>query len=230
MTTKPISKPANSKSHGFYTTIQAARIALVPHWTLSNWKRNGIIIPTVKWVDELNKEHLGHTFETVVFLRLLRLLREKGISLYKAVGAMQQLKKRFGSPNKRWADAKLFADREDAYVYEDKDKDMWGTTVATRYNQRVAEFVFGEEFILLKDRADALLIPSQFMDSVEIDPSIQNGLPIMLDTTILTSLIHKLSMQGYNYLDIHQMYPFIPDNKIKGAEGYETYLDKTSLN
>jgi uncharacterized protein (DUF433 family) len=218
------------KTSGFYTPSEASRIALVPYWTLTNWKQNGIIIPTVKWVDEKNKEHLGHTFETVVFIRLLRLLREKGISLYKAVGAMQQLKSRFGSPSKRWADAKIFVDKEDAYVYEDKDKDTWGTTVATKYNQRVAEFIFGEEFLSLKDRADALLIPSQFMSSVEIDPSIQNGLPIILDTKILTSSIHKLSMQGYKAKRIQGMYPFIPRNKIIGAEEYEKYLDKASLN
>lgn len=218
------------KSLGFYASSEASRIALVPRWTLDNWKHNGIIIPTVKWVDESNKEHLGHTFETVVFIRLLRLLREKNISLYKAVKAVQQLKKRFGTPGKRWASAKIFADREDVYVYEDKDRDTWGVTVATRYNQKIAEFIFGEEFIRLKERADALLIPSQFMDFVEIDPSIQNGLPIVLDTSILTRIIHDLSSQGYKYTDIHRMYPFIQDNKIIGAEGYETYLDKMSLN
>ena len=214
------------KPLGFYTSSEASRISLVPYWTLNNWKRNGIIIPTEKWVDELKKEHIGHTFETVIFIRLIRLLREKHISLYKAVDAIQQLRNRFGSPSKRWADAKIFVDREDAYVYEDKDRDTWGVTVATKYNQRVAEFIFGEEFVLLKDRADALLIPSQYMDSVEIDPSIQNGLPIVLDTKVLTRLIHDLSSQGYKYTDIHHMYPFIPDSKIIGAEEYETYLDK----
>jgi len=225
---KTRTRPAGSS--GFYTPAEASRIAVVPRWTLNNWKRNGIIIPSVRWVDEENREHVGHTFEAVVFMRLLRLLREKHVSLYKAVDALQQLKNRFGLPNRRWADAKIFIDKEDAYVYEDWDMDTWGTTVVTKYNQRVAEFIFGEEFLRLKDRADALLIPSQFMDSVEIDPSIQNGLPIILGTTILTSLVHKLSSQGYKYIDIHRMYPFIPNAKIIGAEEYETYLDKASLN
>lgn len=218
------------KPLGFYTPAEASRIALVPRWTLYNWKQNGIIIPTVRWTDEFSREHLGHTFETVVFIRLLRLLREKHISLFKAVGAVQELKKRFGTPSKRWADAKMFVDKEDVFVYEDKDKDDWGTTVVTKYNQRVAEFIFGEEFILLKDRADALLIPSEFMDSVEIDPSIQNGLPIVLDTKILTNIIHGLSLQGYILRAVQRMYPFIPIERIRGAEEYEKYLDRTSLN
>jgi uncharacterized protein (DUF433 family) len=220
----------SGKPLGFYTSVQASRIACVPEWTLGNWRRNGIIIPTVKWIDEVGKEHPGHSFETVVFMRLLRLLREKNVSLYKAVDAMQQLKRRFGSPSRRWADAKIFVDSRDAYVYEEKDKDRWGTTVATRYNQRVADFILGEEFVLLKERADALLIPSQFMGYVEIDPAIQNGLPIVLETKILTSTVHDLNSQGYQAEDIHNMYPFIPETRIVGVEEYETFLDKVNSN
>lgn len=211
---------------GFYLPTEACRIAMVPTWTLNYWKRNGIIIPTVKWTDELDKEHLGHTFETVVFMRLIRLLREQHINLHNTVNAMQQLKQRFGSPSIGWANARIFVDKNDAYVYEEKDRDTWGTTVSTRYNQRVMDFIFGDEFALLKERADALLIPSQFMDYVEIDPNFQNGLPIVLNTTILTNTVHTLKQQGYEFTDIHDMYPFIPVEKIEGAEGYETFLDR----
>ena len=66
------------------------------------------------------------------------------------------------------------------------------------------------------------------MDYVEIDPSVQSGLPIILDTSLLTSLVHKLRNQNYKYTDIQKMYPFIPNNKIIGAEEYETFLDEVS--
>ena len=223
-------RPTSRKPLGFYTSAQASRIALVPSWTLSNWKRNGIIIPTVTWVDEFHKDHVGHSFDTVVFMRLLRLLRERHISLFKAVGALQQLQKRFGPPSKRWERARIFVDRQDAFVYEEADRDSWGTTVATRHNQRVAEFVFGEEFTLLKQRADALLIPERFMKFVEIDPAVQNGLPIVIGTKIMTSIIHDLSAQDYRPEDIRTMYPFIPEAAIRGAEDYEVFLDRPTLN
>jgi uncharacterized protein (DUF433 family) len=103
-----------------------------------------------------------------------------------------------------------------------------GTTVITKYNQRIADFILGEEFISLKNRADALLVPNEFINSVEIDPTIQNGHPIIYGTTILTTRIHELLNQGYQYDDIHNMYPFVPIEKILGAEGYESYLDKVS--
>ena len=220
-------RPITRKSLGFYTSTQASRIALVPHWTLDNWRRNGIILPTVQWTDEFGKGHVGHSFETVVFMRLLRLLRDKHISLYKAVGAVQRLKERFGAPSRRWADAKIFVDRQGAFVYEDKDKDTWGTT---RYNQKVQDIILGQEFALLKERADALLIPERFMNFVEIDPAIQNGLPIVLGTKIMTSIIHDLSSQNYKPEHIHEMYPFIHEASIVGAEEYEIFLDNPSFN
>lgn len=213
---------------GFYTAAEASRIAQIPLWTVNSWKREGIIIPSAKWVDESNKEHMGHTFETVVFMHLLRTLREKGISLRHAVDAVKKVRDRFGSPGKRWVEAKIFVDAKDVLVYDRQD--TYETTDATKGNQRVAEFIFGDEFSSLRDRADALLIPSQFLRYVEIDPAIQNGLPIVLETTILTRAIHSLRRQGYEYVDIQEMYPFIPNDRIIGAEEYERFLDKVSLN
>jgi len=223
-----LSKTPRTKSLGFYTPTEASRIAQVPEWTVSSWRRGGIIIPSIKWIDERNKVHIGHTFETVVFLRLIRLLRDKGITLFEAVKVVKSLRDRLGSPNTKWANVKIFADNKDVIVYDHSDG--WESTVATKGHQKLAEFFFGEEFKRLKERADALLIPEQFMDYVEIDPSVQSGLPIILDTSLLTSLVHKLRNQNYEYTDIQKMYPFIPNNKIIGAEEYETFLDQVSKN
>ncbi len=214
----------SSKSLGFYTSTEAARISQVPQWTLNSWRRNGIIIPSMRWIDEFNMDHMGHTFENIVFMRLVRILREKGISLYHSVDAVKKVRDRFGPPSKGWIQARIFVENKDVFVYSNKDK--WETTVATRERQRVAEFIFGKEFALLKERADALLIPSQFMKDVEIDLAVHNGLPLVLETTILTRTVHSLRQQGYEYADIQGMYPFIPSQRIVGAEEYETFLDK----
>jgi len=218
----------NGTPLGFYTPVEASRIAQVPKWTVDSWRRGGIVIPSIEWIDERNKVHIGHTFETVVFLRLIRLLREKTITLFKSVKVVKELRDRLGTPSERWADAKIFVYKKDVIVYDASDG--WESTVATRGHQKIAEFLFGEEFKRLKERADALLIPEQFMDYVEIDPAFQNGLPIILGTTVLTSIIHKLKQQGHEYVDIEEMYPFIPNSKITGADKYETFLDKVSKN
>jgi uncharacterized protein (DUF433 family) len=221
-----ISKPAKSQALGFYTPYEASRIAQVPQWTVNFWRRSGIVIPSVKWIDEKNNEYVGHTFETVVFLRLIRLLREKGIPLVESVKSVKRLRDRFGAPSKGWAEAKIFVAAEDVVTYYAKDG--WDSTDVTKGHQKVAEIILGDEFKRLKERADALLIPEQFLPYVEIDPSIQNGLPIILDTSMQTSLIHRLRQSGHSYDDIYDMYPFIPNNKIVGAERYEKFLDRVT--
>ncbi|MFC1967133.1 hypothetical protein ACFLV2_00595 [Chloroflexota bacterium] len=229
MTIKSLSKPINSESLGFYTPAEASRIAQVPIWTVNSWRRNGIVVPSVEWIDETNKTHIGHTFETVVFLRLIRLLRDKGkISLLQSVKAVKELRTRLGTPGRRWADAKIFVLNKEVIVADESDG--YGSTIVTRGHQTIAEFFFGEEFKRLKERADALLIPEKYMNYIEIDPSIQNGLPIVSNSSVLSILIHKLYVQGYEYRDIHDMYPFIPLNKIKGVEEYESFLDKIGKN
>lgn len=228
MTIELATKTAKRKSLGFYTTAEASRIAQVSSMTVNSWKRNGIIIPSVRWIDETNKEHLGHTFEVVVYLRLIRMLRQKGVTLYNSVIVVKRLKDRFGYPGKKWANASIFTDGQEVFVYDKNDP--FKTTDVTKKHQRVAEEILGDDFIKLRDRADALLVPTMFMENVEIDPSIQNGLPIIRGTKILTNTIHNLIIQNYSSTDIHDMYPFIPISKILGAEEYEIFLDRASLN
>ena len=207
---------------GFYAPAEASRIARIPQWTLNAWRRQGIVVPSVEWVDEQGKTHLGHTFETLVFLRLIRMLREEGIPLLKAVEAVKSLRRRFGPPGKKWARAKIIAERRNVYVHAEDD---WETTLVPSH-QKVATTLFGEEFRRLRDRADALLIPRRFMPYVEIDPAIRNGLPVVYDTSLMTSLIHNLRRQGYNYGGIVDLYPFMKRQNLMGAERYETFLDR----
>lgn len=223
-----LAKEPEVKSLGFYTSAEASRIAQVPIWTVHSWRRHGIVLPSVEWTDELNKVHIGHTFETAVFIRIIRLLRDKGTSLLTAVRAVKSIRERLGTPSERWANAKFFVRNKEIIVSDETNG--WESTVATKGHQKVAELLFGDEFERLKERADALLIPEQFMDYVEIDPSIQNGLPIILNSCILTSLVHKLYIQGYDYHDVRDMYPFLPLRKIKGAEEYESFLDRVGKN
>ena len=223
-----LAKEPEVKSLGFYTSAEASRIAQVSLWTAHDWRRKGIVLPTVEWIDEINKVHLGHNFETVVFLRLIKLLRGKGISLFQSVKAIKRLNIRLGPPSRRWANAKIFVRGKEVIVNDESNG--YGSTVVTKGHQVIWEVFFGEEFKRLKERADALLIPEKYMNYVEIDLAIQNGLPIILDSTILTRTVHKLCQRGYEYLDIRDMYPFIPLSKIKGAEDYESFLDKVGKN
>ncbi len=211
-----------TNDHGFYTTAEASRIARVPQWTVNAWRREGVVVPSVEWTSEEGKSESGYTFETLVFLRLIRMLREQRISLLHAVEAVDSLRKRFGPPGVNWADARLFT--QNGRVFACK-QDEWQTTMAPSHQKVFETLLFEEEFAGLKDRLDSLLVPKEFAKFVEIDPSIRNGLPIVINTTIPTNVIHNLRQQRYRYEQIHAMYPFITRRTIIGADKYEDFLD-----
>jgi uncharacterized protein (DUF433 family) len=207
---------------GFYTSSQAARIARLSLNLVGVWRRYGIVGKTISWTNETGKTEEGYSYEGLIFLRLIKMLRDKDVSLRRAVVAVRELRRRFGPPGPMWEQARIFHDGVDVFVY---GSDEWGTTVATRNSQRAAEELFGEEFRLLRDRTDALLIPTEFQPFVEIDPHVHNGLPIILGTGITTMLVHRLNRQGLSYEQICSEYPDIKLLSVAGAVQYERFLD-----
>lgn len=221
--------PAPSASHsddsettGFYRPADAARIARIPRQRLAVWRHEGIIVPRLKIQVDDEAPEWGYTFTEVVYLRLIRMLREHSIPLEEAVKAVKHLEARWGPPSPAWGDVRIFTQARHVYV---EGKDEWEVTDATQGGQKVATVLFGEEFERLRERADALLIPAQFRPFVEIDPSVRSGLPIVRGTTIETNLLYSLREQGHSYQRIHDYYPIISIAKIKAAVKYEGFLE-----
>lgn len=211
-----------SKAHGFYTAREAARISGVPLQRLYAWRRAGIIVPRVVVEDDEGREEAGYDFEAIVYLRLLRLMREQGISLLEAVKALKHLRDRFGAVGPAWENARLFKHGSKVIVY---GPDEWQDTVASQHGQRLIAELFGQEFALLRERADALLIPRRFLKVVQINPEVRSGLPVVRDTTLPTSLIYSLYQQGYGVQSIREAYPTLSLSQIRGAIAYERFLD-----
>jgi uncharacterized protein (DUF433 family) len=217
-----VSRLNGSESTGFYRPAEAARIARIPRQRLTAWQHEGIIVPRLKIQVDDEPPEWGYTFTEVVYLRLLRMLRERSIPLEEAVKTVKHLEARWGPPSPAWSDVRIFTQGRHVYV---EGKDEWEVTDATQGGQKVATILFGEEFERLRERADALLIPAQFRSFVEIDPSVRSGLPIVRGTTIETNLLYNLREQGHSYQGIHDYYPIISLAKIKGAIKYEDFLE-----
>lgn len=209
-------------SQGFYTAKEAARIARVPPWTVSLWDSKGIVVRTVRWTDESGKDVLGYSFGGVVFLSLIRMLRNQKFPLRKVVAAVCHLQDAFGPPSSNWWKARIFTDGTDIWV---DHRDQWGVTAATRRGQKAAHELFGREFELLRLRADALLIPRAFARHVQIDREVRNGLPVIRHTTIQTATIYALHRNGLAYRHIREYYPHLTLTQIAYGNRYEKYLD-----
>ena len=218
--------PSPYMPQGFYSRREAARLARVPLATVSLWSTKGIVVPTSKWIDEDDKETQGYSFEGLVYLRLVRLLRSQEIPMRAVVDAVNHLREVFGPPGPRWEDARIFSDGRDIWV---DHKDAWGVTAASRKGQKGAQVLLGPEFALLKERADALLVPGEFAPHVEVDPGVRNGLPVVRETTIQTATIHSLRDAGLTYRRIGEYYPHLSRTQIARADKFEQLLDSESI-
>lgn len=216
-------RAAESTLAASYTRSDASRISRVPLHRLREWDRERIIFPTVL-VHSEDEAGFQYSFESLVYLRLLRMLREppESISLFKAVNALREIDDRFGPPGSRWADARIFKQGPDVFV---ERPDTWEVTAATRANQRAATILFGDAFALLRERADALLIPERFQATVEIDPLGRSGMPVVRGSSLRTSTLYAFRARGLSYHAIHEYYPHLTTKEIRSAVDFERMLD-----
>jgi uncharacterized protein (DUF433 family) len=213
---------AEADTSGFYTPAEAARLARIPRRRLSAWRREGIIFPTVTATDFDGRRSEGYTYEAVVYLRLLRMLRDRNIPLFNAVKALKHLHDRFGPPGPHWEQVHFLVHGRDVYA---EDKDQWEVTIATRGGQKAAPPLFDDEFAQLRDRADALLVPREFQSSVQVDPSIRSGHPVVRGTTLPTAILYAMKQQGETLRSIRAAYPQLSPAQIKEAIHFERFLD-----
>ena len=218
--------PSWYMAQGFYSRKEAARLARVPLATVSLWGTKGIVVPTSRWIDEDDREIQGYSFEGLVYLRLVRLLRTQEFPMRAVVDSVNHLRDVFGSPGPKWEQARIFSYGREIWVAH---KDTWGVTSASRRGQKAAQVLLGPEFASLKQRADALLVPGDFARYVEVDPSIRNGLPVVRKTTIQTATIHRLHRTGLTYKRIGEYYPHLSRNQIVRANRFEQFLDSEGI-
>ena len=207
---------------GFYSPAEAARLARIPRRLLADWRRAGIIFPTIEV--QINDEPVeqGYTFASLIYLRLLRMLRENKIPLLGSIKALRALEYRFGPPGEGWANARIFVYRREIVGFQ---PDEWQFTSVSRGNQKIADSLFGDEFAALKDRPDSLLVPKEFQPFVALDPTVRDGAPTVIGTTITTGVLHRLLQRLHKLEEVHASYPDIALSQIAGAIRYEEFLD-----
>ena len=208
---------------GFYTTTEAARLARVPDSTVRYWDQKGYVVSNWEYVDEDGRTQYGYDFEALLLLRLLKLLRDNHIGMFRAIHVLRHCVDRFGAPGRSWNDIAVFAfDGGHVFAYR---ADEWQTTAATRRGQRAADELFGKDFQNLRQGADALLIPNEFWGFVEINPDVLDGSPVVRETRIRTAVLYAMSNLGRTTQDIVlNVYPFLTHLQVDKAVDFERSL------
>ena len=173
--------------------------------------------------DKLTAE--GYSYADLTLIRVLKALRDKHLSFISAGNALRHLYSRLGPPSKGWANERVYV--VDGHIYADRP-DEWAVTDATGLGQKVAEVMFGDLFEELRDLEEgaSLIVPTEFRNSVQIDPAIMGGEPVIRGTRLPTAAVATM-LAKYKSLDkLAQLYRPIPRDKLERAIEYEEFLDK----
>jgi len=209
--------------YGFYSTSQVSRLARVPVRTLYDWKAKGIISPSVQVIGPGGVEDEGYSYADLAIIKLMRGLRDKRLNLRSVAESLRHLYERFGAPTSPgWQQAHVYISGREVYA---RRPDEWDTTVATRYGQKtMKEFVVGELF----EEDAALLVPRSFADYVEIDPNVMDGVPVIKNTRVPTSMMSMLVDQGATLAELEELYSPICRDYLWKAFEFERSLDQTN--
>jgi uncharacterized protein (DUF433 family)/DNA-binding transcriptional MerR regulator len=209
---------------GFYSIAQVSRLAQIPRRTLYEWRKRGIIEPSLEVAEDGEIVDYGYSYADLTIIKIMRLLRKDRLDLTSVGNALKHLYERLGPPNKGWADAQVYIVGKKIFALL---PDEWETTMATQFGQKVDTRMFGDLFSILKEQEEegAILIPNDYLNHVEINPNVMGGNPVVRGTRVPTSILAMLGRKGKSLEDIANLYHPIPKETIAKAIEYERFLD-----
>ena len=212
---------------GFYSTSQVARLARVPIATLYDWRKRGIISPSLKSIENGLVADEGYSYSDLTLVRIIKAMRDQRLDFDSAAKALRHMYERLGPPDRGWADEKVYVVGNSIYVNR---PDVWEITDATALGQKVFECCFGELFDELRemDEEASIIVPVQYRKYVQVKPNIMGGEPIVRDTRIPTATLIALFAQ-HGREKLKKLYWCIPSEKIDKAIEYEQYLDSRQI-
>jgi uncharacterized protein (DUF433 family) len=209
---------------GFYSTAQVSRLARIPLSTLYEWRRRGIIRPSLELVEGGLVAEEGYSYSDLTLVRIIKALRDKRLDFDSAAKALRHMYERLGPPDRGWANETVYVVGNRIYVDRPDD---WEITDATELGQKVMETLFGDLFEELReiDEEASIIVPPQFRKYVQVRPDVMGGEPVIRNTRIPTATVVAL-LAKHDIAELKRLYRRIPSDKIEKAIEYERYLDR----
>ena len=210
---------------GFYSSSQVSRLAGVPIATLYEWRKRGIIRPSLQLLQGGLVADEGYSYADVTLIRVLRSLRVRRLTFDSAGKALRHMYERLGPPSRGWANERVYVVGNRIYVDR---PDEWGATDATELGQKVETVLFGDLFEELRelDEGASILVPPQFRKYVQINPEVMGGEPVVKDTRLPTSVLRTMLRKYKSVGRLASLYRPIAKEAIEKALEYESYLDR----
>ena len=212
------------ESQGFYSTSQVSRLSRIPVSTIYEWRRRGIIRPSLELVEGGLLADEGYSYSDLTLVRIIKALRDRHLDFDSAANALRHLYARLGPPDRGWANEKVYV--IGTRIYVDRP-DEWQVTDAMELGQKVMEMLFGDLFEELRegDEEASIIVPPQYRNYVQVNPGIMGGEPVVRGTRLPTATLVAL-LADHDINELKKLYRRIPPGKIEKAIEYERYLDR----
>ncbi|GAI84547.1 unnamed protein product, partial [marine sediment metagenome] len=138
----------SSEWQGFYSTAQVSRLARIPLSTIYEWRRRGIIRPSLELVEGDLVADEGYSYSDLTLIRIIKALRDQRLDFDSAARALRHMYERLGPPDRGWVNETVYVVGNRIYVDR---PDEWEITDATELGQRVMETLFGDLFEELRE-------------------------------------------------------------------------------
>lgn len=210
---------------GLYSTAQVSRLARIPLSTLYEWRRRGIMRPSLVLTEGGLIADEGYSYADLTLARIIKALRDKHLDFDSASMALHHMYERLGPPDRGWANERVYVLGNRIYVDR---PDQWEVTDATQLGQKVMETCFGDLFDELRemDEEASIIVPPPFRRYVQVKPEIMGGEPVIRDTRVPTATVVALFKEYATVGKLVKLYRTIPSVKIEKAIEYERYLDR----
>jgi uncharacterized protein (DUF433 family)/DNA-binding transcriptional MerR regulator len=203
---------------GRFTALQAARLVGLPQQTLSYWVRHGIIQPAYRddsgWV---GFRYL-FSFQDLVTLRTLRVLREHHVPIKKIQWAAATLQQYFGRP---WTTFQLFFYGGEVAFVDPQTDDL---VSISQPGQKMAPKFVALEPLRLKMQAkveDFDRRKPEQIGTFSQDRTIMGGQEVIAGTRIPPSSVYEFHRAGYSVEQILEEYPSLEARDIEAAIAHE---------
>lgn len=216
----------------FYGFHQASRLSLVPPSTLGYWVQHGVVTPSRRLIAADNQIIAeGFSFADVRYLAVLRYLRSRAVPLEYAVDVIRHLFDRFGPPGPSWKAAIIQGKGKEVYAFA---KDKWGATLVVKGGggQKFFESLNTSVIRLIEEASrspDAILVPEEYRDSVEINPCVAGGMPVVRGNRVPTAVLRAMADNMSSARIAKNVYSFLTAKQIDKAVAFERYLDRGAV-
>lgn len=213
----------------FYGLQQASRLSLIPPSTLGYWIHHGVVTPSRRLMtadEQVIAE--GFSFADVRYLAVLRYLRTNDVPLEYAVDVVRHLIDRFGPPGPNWKDATIQGRGRKVYAFA---RDTWGATLVVKGGggQKFFESLNTTVVRLIEEASrspDAVLVPTEYRDYVEVNPRIAGGMPVVRGSRVPTTVLREMSDTMTPRRITQRVYAFLTIEQVNKAVAFERYLDR----